>query len=190
MAYETVWAEDPSKLNKIEMMKLEKDGLDVIRTIIERYAKEGYESIPEDELNRFKWAGVYEQKPRDGHFMMRIRIPSGMLTARQARTLAGISLDYGRNLLDVTTRQSFQFHWLRVEHLPDIFNRLEEVGLYSYEACGDCPRAIVGNPLAGIDPDEMMDTSEIVQQVNDFFVLNRDFSKVEFWVQMRSLMKN
>ncbi len=129
-------------------------------------------------MNRFKWAGVYEQKPRDGHFMMRIRIPSGMLTARQARTLAGISLDYGRNLLDVTTRQSFQFHWLRVEHLPDIFNRLEEVGLYSYEACGDCPRAIVGNPLAGIDPDEMMDTSEIIQQVNDFFVLNRDFSNL------------
>jgi ferredoxin-nitrite reductase len=71
-----------------------------------------------------------------------------------------------------------QYHWLRVEHLPDIFKRLEEVGLYSYEACGDCPRTIVGNPLAGIDKDELIDTIDIVEQVNDFFLMNRDFSNL------------
>ncbi|BBH21792.1 ferredoxin--nitrite reductase [Paenibacillus baekrokdamisoli] len=178
MAYEAIWANEPSKLNAAEFMKMEKDGLDVIRTIIETYSVEGYESIPADELNRFKWAGVYQQKPNDGHFMMRIRIPSGMLTAAQARALADISTNYGRNLMDVTTRQSIQFHWLRVEQLPDIFKRLDAVGLYSFEACGDCPRAIVGNPLAGIDKYELFDTTEIVQQVSDFFVMNRDFSNL------------
>ncbi|WP_139487877.1 nitrite/sulfite reductase [Brevibacillus dissolubilis] len=178
MSYEAIWAADPSKLHKVELQKLEKDGLDIIRTIIEKYSKEGYGSIPEDEMNRFKWAGVYEQKPKDGHFMMRIRIPSGILTSRQARALGEISQLYGENLMDITTRQSIQFHWLDVENIPDIFNRLEEVGLYSFEACGDCPRAIVGNPLAGIDPDELIDTTEIVKQVNDFFVLNRDFSNL------------
>lgn len=178
MAYQQIWAEEPSKLNKMELLKLEKDGLDVIRTIIEKYSAEGYASIPEDELNRFKWAGVYEQKPKDGHFMMRVRINSGVLTAAQARVLAGIAKDYGRNLADITTRQAIQFHWLRVENFPDIFKRLESVGLYSFESCGDCPRTIVGNPLAGIDPNELLDTSEIVDQVNEFFLLNRDFSNL------------
>lgn len=178
MAYQPIWAENPSKLNKVELIKLEKDGLDVIRSIIENYAAGGYESIPEEDLNRFKWAGVYEQKPKDGHFMMRVRINGGILNSSQARVLAGIAKDYGRDLMDITTRQAIQFHWLRVEHLPDIFKRLESVGLYSFEACGDCPRTIVGNPLAGIDPNELLDTTELVNQVNDFFLLNRDFSNL------------
>jgi Sulfite reductase, beta subunit (hemoprotein) len=178
MAYEAVWMKDPSKLNKFEFVKHQKDGLDVIRTIIEEYAKKGYESIDPDDMNRFKWAGVYEQKPKDGHFMMRIRINSGIMTSAQARALASIGRDYGRGLMDVTTRQAIQFHWLRVENLPDIFNRLEAVGLYSYEACGDCPRTIVGNPLAGIDKNELMDTTQLVNEVNDFFLLNRDFSNL------------
>jgi len=174
-----IWAQDPSKLNKMEFLKLEKDGLDVIRTIIEKYALEGYASIPEDELNRFKWAGVYEQRPKGGgHFMMRVRINSGVLTTQQARALASIAQDYGRDLIDVTTRQAIQYHWLTVEQLPDIFKRLEEVGLYSYEACGDCPRTIVGNPLAGIDPDELMDTTDLVNEINDYFLMNREFSNL------------
>ncbi|MFC5650495.1 nitrite/sulfite reductase [Paenibacillus solisilvae] len=178
MAYEAVWMKDPSKLNKFEFVKAEKDGLDVIRTIIDKYSNEGYDSIPEDDMNRFKWAGVYEQKPRDGHFMMRIRINTGIITTAQARAIASIGRDYGRDLIDVTTRQAIQYHWLRVENLPDIFNRLEAVGLYSYEACGDCPRTIVGNPLAGIDTDELMDTRAIVEEVNDFFLMNRDYSNL------------
>ncbi len=178
MSYEAVWAKDVTKLNKVEISKLEKDGLDIIKTIVEQYAHEGYDAITSDDMNRFKWAGVYEQKPRDGHFMMRVRINTGIMTSIQARALAEIARDYGRDLIDITTRQAIQFHWLRVENLPDIFNRLKEVGLYSYEACGDCPRAIVGNPLAGIDKDELMDTSFIVNEVNDFLLMNRDFSNL------------
>lgn len=178
MAYEPIWTAGPEKLNKFEFVKLEKDGLDVIRTIIEEYAVKGYDSIPADDMDRFKWAGVYQQKPKDGHFMMRVRINTGIMTTRQARALADIARLYGRDLVDVTTRQAIQFHWLRVEHLPDIFKRLEEVGLYSFEACGDCPRTIVGNPLAGIDKDELIDTTEIVEEVNQFFLLNRDFSNL------------
>ncbi|MCT2195552.1 nitrite/sulfite reductase [Paenibacillus sp. p3-SID1389] len=178
MAYEPIWTKEPEKLNKFEFVKLEKDGLDVIRTIIEEYAVKGYDSIPADDMDRFKWAGVYQQKPKDGHFMMRVRINTGIMTTKQARALAEISRLYGRNLVDVTTRQAIQFHWLRVENLPDIFERLDKVGLYSFEACGDCPRTIVGNPLAGIDKDELIDTTEIVEEVNRFFLLNRDFSNL------------
>ncbi|MGG3453199.1 nitrite/sulfite reductase [Paenibacillus rhizolycopersici] len=178
MAYEPIWTAEPEKLNKFEFVKLEKDGLDVIRTIIEEYAVKGFDSIPADDMDRFKWAGVYQQKPKDGHFMMRVRINTGIMTTAQARALTDIARLYGRDLVDVTTRQAIQFHWLRVEHLPDIFKRLDEVGLYSYEACGDCPRTIVGNPLAGIDKDELIDTTEIVEEVNRFFLLNRDFSNL------------
>jgi ferredoxin-nitrite reductase len=178
MAYEAIWAKDPN-INKFEFVKLQTDGLDVIRKIIEKYAHTGYASIPEDDLTLFKWAGVYEQKPKgDGFFMMRVRINSGIMTTAQVRAMAAIARDYGRGVVDVTTRQAIQFHWLTVEQLPDIFNRLEQVGLYSYEACGDCPRTIVGNPLAGIDPDELMDTTDLVNEVNDFFLMNRDYSNL------------
>lgn len=178
MAYEPLWMEAPDKLAKFEFIKLQKDGLDIIRTIIEKYALEGFDTIPADELDLFKWAGVYQQKPRDGHFMMRVRINTGIMTTEQARAIAEIASLYGRKLVDVTTRQAVQFHWLTVENLPDIFKRLEAVSLYSFEACGDCPRTIVGNPLAGIDRNELFDTAEIVEQLNDFFMLNRDFSNL------------
>lgn len=178
MAYEPFWSADPDKLSKFEFVKLQKDGLDIIRTIIEKYALEGFDSIPADELDLFKWAGVYQQKPRTGHFMMRVRINTGIMSSDQARALAEIARLYGRGLIDVTTRQAIQFHWLTVEDFPDIFSRLEAASLYSFEACGDCPRTIVGNPLAGIDKDELFDTTDLVEQMNDFFMLNRDFSNL------------
>lgn len=179
MAYEAVWMNrDPSKLNKFEFHKMEKDGLDIIRDIVEKYSKEGFASIPQEDFNLFKWAGVYQQKPNNGHFMMRIRIPGGVLTSAQARELAAIGRDYGRNLIDVTTRQAIQYHWLEIEHMPDIFKRLESVGMSSFEACGDCPRTIVGNPLAGIDPNELFDTTPWVNELENFFLGNRDFSNL------------
>lgn len=177
MSYEAIWSND-QKLNEVEIIKLEKDGLDVIETIIDKYSKEGYASITPDDMNRFKWAGVYEQKPREGYFMMRVRINSGIMTSEQARVLAGIAKDYGRGIANVSTRAAIQFHWVQVEDLPSIYERLKVCGLSSFEACGDCPRTIVGNPLAGIDKDELMDTTDLVEEVNNFFLLNKDFSNL------------
>lgn len=177
MSYETIWTKN-QKLNEVEYIKLEKDGLDVIETIVKKYSKEGYASITSEDMNRFKWAGVYEQKPKEGYFMMRVRINSGIMNSEQAKALAEIAKDYGRGIANVTTRGAVQFHWVQVKDLPIIFKKLEECGLSSFEACGDCPRTIVGNPLAGIDKDELIDTTEIVEQVNNFFLLNKDFSNL------------
>ncbi|WP_297422028.1 nitrite/sulfite reductase [Clostridium sp.] len=177
MAYEAIWSKD-QKLNDVEHIKLLKDGLDVIQTIIDNYSKEGYDSITSEDMNRFKWAGVYEQKPKEGYFMMRVRINSGIMSSEQAKVLASISKDYGRGVANVTTRGAVQFHWVQVKDLPVIFEKLKACGLSSFEACGDCPRTIVGNPLAGIDKDELIDTSEIIEQVNNFFLLNKDFSNL------------
>ncbi|OOM77845.1 ferredoxin--nitrite reductase [Clostridium sp. BL-8] len=177
MSYEVFWSKD-EKLNEVEHIKLEKDGLDVIKTIVEKYSKEGYSSITPEDMNRFKWAGVYEQKPREGYFMMRVRINSGIMSSEHSKVLAEIAKDYGRGIANVTTRGAVQFHWVQVKDLPVIFKKLEEYGLSSFEACGDCPRTIVGNPLAGVDKDELIDTTEIIEEVNNFFLLNKDFSNL------------
>jgi len=175
MSYNINVDKKENKLNSIEIMKIEKDGLDVINTILDKYSSKGYDSITKDDMDRFKWAGVYQQRPRDGHFMLRVR-NTGILNLEQIRTLAKISKDYGRGLINITTRGALQFHWICIENLPDIFNRLKVVNLSSVEACGDCTRTIVGNPLAGIDKNELMDTTQLINNLNEFFLYNRDFS--------------
>ena len=112
------------KLNKTEQWKLEKDGLTILEDI-PNYAKNGFSSIPKEEWDKFKWAGLYLQRPKeDGYFMMRVNVPSGILTYDQARELAAICKEYGRDVYDITTRQAIQFHWLKIEQIPDIFKRL------------------------------------------------------------------
>ncbi|MFS0781176.1 nitrite/sulfite reductase [Bacillus sp. 1P06AnD] len=177
MGYIKHWA-DNEKLNKSELMKLDKDGLKILGDI-PYYAANGFSSIPRDQWDLFKWAGLYLQRPKeDGYFMMRVNVPSGILDNRQLEALAGIARDYGRGVFDITTRQAIQFHWLEIEQIPDIFSRLEAVGLSSAGACGDITRTIVGNPIAGIDPDELFDTSQIVKEVYDYFQRNEDFSNL------------
>ncbi|MCX2826424.1 ferredoxin--nitrite reductase [Bacillus pseudomycoides] len=177
MSYDKVWANN-EKLNATEKKKLEKDGLEIFKAI-PYYAENGFDSIPKEEWDSFKWAGLYLQRPKEaGYFMMRVNIPSGILTNEQVEVLASIAEDYGRDVLDITTRQAIQFHWLEIGQIPDIFNRLEKVGLSSAGACGDITRNIIGNPLAGIDGDELFDTAPIVKEVYDFFQHNEEFSNL------------
>jgi len=185
------WAGN-EKLNKTEQAKLEKDGLRILDDIPE-YAKNGFASIPQEQWDLFKWAGLYLQRPKEaGYFMMRVNVPSGILTKPQVEALAAIARDYGRGVFDITTRQAVQFHWLEIEQIPDIFKRLEAVGLSSTGACGDITRTIVGNPIAGLDPDELFDTTAIVKEVYDFFQHNEDFSNLprKYKVSISANLKN
>ncbi|MEH7081001.1 nitrite/sulfite reductase, partial [Bacillus velezensis] len=126
MSTEKVWKDNP-KLNETEKKKLVKDGLKIYDDI-PFYAKNGFESIPKDQWDLFKWAGCYLQKPKEaGYFMMRVNVPSGILTHDQLVVLAEIARDYGRDVYDITTRQAIQFHWLTIEQIPDILSRLEKV---------------------------------------------------------------
>ncbi|SDW96929.1 ferredoxin-nitrite reductase [Marininema mesophilum] len=177
MAYVKKWVNE-EKLNDTEKEKLEYDGLEILKDI-PRYAEGGFDSIPKERWPMFKWAGLYLQKPKeDGYFMMRVNVPSGVLNYEQTVALAHIARDYGRDVFDITTRQAVQFHWLRIEEIPDIFQRLEKVGLSSTGACGDITRNIMGNPLAGLDPHETLDTRPIVEEVYRFFQNNEDFSNL------------
>src|SRR5499427_3948852 len=148
-------------LNAAERFKKDDDGLNVRHRILTRYAHQGFDSIdPQDLRGRFRWWGLYTQRRpgiEDSFFMMRVRIPGGQLSAEQLRTVASIGKEYGRDLADITDRQNVQFHWIRIEDVPQIWDRLEGVGLSSLQACGDVPRNILGCPVAGICADEIID---------------------------------
>src|ERR1043166_6419621 len=112
----------------VEAIKKEKDGLDVWPDIL-RYAETGFDTITPEDFTRMRWYGIYQQQPNVGHFMMRVKIPSGDLSSAQMRAVAEVARDYGRSIADITTRQNFQFHWLTIENIPRAIARLREAGL-------------------------------------------------------------
>lgn len=161
-----------------EIQKMEKDAMDVIQDLY-RYAETGVQTITDDEFMRLKWYGVYRQKPKeDGYFMMRLKIPGGQYNSAQLATIAGIVDDYGHGFCDITTRQTYQMHWLRVEQFPDIFKRLAEVGMTTSGACGDVTRNVVGCPVAGIDTEEIIDATPQLLAVSQHLTDNREFSNL------------
>ena len=161
-----------------EALKVAKDGIDVIHDIY-RYAKLGFKAIPEDDFDRFKWYGVYRQRPKDsGYFMLRTKIPGGQLNSAQLAVMAGIADDFGHGFGDITTRQTFQFHWLQIEDFPEVFDRLNKVGMTTSGACGDDTRNVAGCPIAGIDKDEIIDATTVLHDVNRHLTDNREFSNL------------
>jgi sulfite reductase beta subunit-like hemoprotein len=159
----------------VESIKKAKDGLDVWPDLL-RYAKEGYTSIPPDDFIRMRWYGIYQQQPNVGHFMLRVKIPHGDMSAEQMRVVAEIARDHARGIADITTRQNFQYHWLTVEDLPVVIEKLAAAGLTTTGACGDITRNICGCPVSGIDPHEIYDTRQIVRDVTNYFLGNKEFS--------------
>ena len=166
----------PAKLNKMERIKKEKNPFEVWEDI-ERYAVTGFDSIEPDDFDRFKWYGLYTQRPQqDGYFMLRIKIPNGDLTSRQLKIIAELSEKYGQGLADITDRQNIQLHWLRIEHIPLIEQALDDIGLGLKGACGDTVRNIIGSPLAGYAQDELIDTWPIVEAANAALTGKEEFS--------------
>lgn len=175
---EQVWAKDTTKLNHVEFVKLEKDGLESAQDV-KGYGNKQFTDLTADDIERLKWLGLYMQSPKtDGYFMLRVKVPGGLINSRQLRVIAGIAKDFGRGIVDITTRQALQFHWLTVNKLPEILERLAQEGLTTIGAAGDCPRNVMGHALAGIDADEVIDTVPLVEELNAFFQSNREFSNL------------
>ena len=166
--------------NPAEQAKREDDGLNVRARIEGVYARSGFQSIwPSDLRSRFRWHGLYTQRPEtDGYFMLRIRIPGGQLTTEQTDVIGSISHTFGRDVADVTDRQNVQLHWIRIEDMPEIWSQLESVGLSTTEACGDTPRNILGCPVAGIDSSEIVDASKVLLEANERLVGDPEFSNL------------
>ena len=165
------------RMNKVELIKQEKDGLDVWEDVL-RYAETGFDTISEDDFVRMRWYGIYQQIPKAGHFMMRIKIPGGIVSTEQLRTIAAITNQYARGITDVTTRQTFQWHWLTIHDFPDIVARLNAVGITTQGACGDIARNVVTCPVAGLHPLELFDARPTVREIHEFFINNKEFSNL------------
>ncbi|MGH8940649.1 MAG: nitrite/sulfite reductase, partial [Actinomycetes bacterium] len=178
-----------------ERVKRDDDGLNVRARIENVYAHRGFASIdPADLRGRFRWWGLYTQrKPGidggktavldpheldDEYFMLRVRIDGGQLSIEQLRTIADVAQEFARDTADVTDRQNIQLHWIRVEDVPEIWRRLEAVGLSTTEACGDTPRVILGSPVAGIAADEIVDGTPAIDEIHERFIGAPEFSNL------------
>ncbi len=172
-----------TKAERIERIKREKDGLEVIADIY-RYAQSGEPIDPED-IDRFKWYGLYTQnrnlqsaEDETQYYMLRVKLEGGYLSTNQVEILGDISVKFARQSGDLTTRQDIQFHWLKIEDLPEIFETLTKAGLSILEASGDCPRNIVSCPVNGVDHAQIDDVRDVVVALNNLYRGNPDFSNL------------
>lgn len=163
--------------NRNEQWKKEKDGLAIL-TELEQLAEKDFSELDPGDVERLKWAGIYAQRPRDGHFLVRVKLPSGTLSSAQAEVLADLAHVYGKDEVQITIRQAVQIHNITLRDAVAIRQALAAAGLSSVEACGDVPRTILGNPLMGVDPEELLDTTQLVEETYRFFLGNRDFSNL------------
>ncbi|MGO9926629.1 MAG: nitrite/sulfite reductase [Mycobacterium sp.] len=184
---------DREPLNANEEFKQAGAPLDVRERIENVYAKAGFDSIEKTDLRgRFRWWGLYTQREQgyDGtftgdenaelleakYFMMRVRCDGGALSTAALRTLGQISIEFARDTADISDRQNLQVHWIEVEKVPEIWRRLAGVGLQTAEACGDCPRVILGSPLAGESLDEVLDPTWAIDEIVRRYIGKPDFA--------------
>ena len=182
-------------LNANEQAKKDDNPLNVRNRIINIYANTGFDGIDKSDLRgRFRWMGLYTQREQgyDGtwtgddnidlleakYFMMRIRTDGGELSVDQVRTIAGISTEFARDTADISDRQNIQLHWVEIENVPEIWRRLDAVGLQTTEACGDCPRGMLGSPLAGLSVDEVLDATPALAEIKRRYIGNPEYSNL------------
>lgn len=182
-------------LNPNEQVKKDDNPLNVRARIENIYSKQGFDSIDKQDLRgRMRWWGLYTQRAQgydgtwtgdenidileDTHFMMRVRCDAGALTVAQLRTLGEISTEFARDTADLSDRENVQYHWIRIEDVPTIWQRLEAVGLHTTEACGDCPRVVLGSPLAGESFDEVLDPTPAIDEIVRRFIGDPQYSNL------------
>lgn len=179
-----------TELSQQERWKLERHPLDVAEAIRERYSRLGPDSIAKvpGEVERLKWVGLYPQRQGGDAFMLRVKVPGGRLSATQARRIGELAGElahgpephpiWGDRYCDITTRQTVQLHWLRIGDIPQVWDRLAEVGLTTVQACGDSARNVSCCPVAGIDADEAFDASPVAQAISALFTGNREYANL------------
>jgi ferredoxin-nitrite reductase len=177
------------RLNKVEKIKLERHPLEVRQAIIDTYSKDlaAMDEVP-GEVERLKWVGIYPQKQGGDAFMMRIKVPGGVLKPEQARFIGKIAADFangpipnphfGNNFLDLTTRQDVQMHWIKMGDVPEIWRRLEEVGVTTVQACGDSARNVLCCPVSGLGREEAIDAYPVAQAISNYFTGNREYANL------------
>ncbi|HYT29355.1 MAG TPA: nitrite/sulfite reductase, partial [Actinomycetota bacterium] len=170
---EPTW-EQVLERNSIERLKQEKPPVGIVDEI-DRLAATHYLDIPEEDMVRLKWYGLYHDKPKVGSYLLRIKVPGGLLSPDALEAIGAIANDYGEGYSELSTRQNVQLHFIRLTQVPDIFERLRGVGLTTAGACGDAVRNITGCPLSGLLADEAFDARPVLAEAAAFFYGNPDY---------------
>jgi ferredoxin-nitrite reductase len=178
------------ELNPTEQLKLQRHPFEVAQAVIDTYSKQGAASINAvpGEMERMKWVGMYPQRQGGDAFMMRIKVPGGIMTSAQVREV-GVAADafaegpddspvFGNRYADLTTRQDIQLHWIRIADVPRIWQRFWEVGLTTVQACGDSARNVCSCPVSGIDAGELVHAFPVAQAISAFFTGNREYANL------------
>src|ERR687886_422562 len=178
------------RLNKVEKIKLERHPLEVRDAVVETYSKRGIQALNEvpGEYERLKWVGIYPQSQGGNAFMLRIKVPGGVLAPEQAQVIGQIAVDFangpipnphfGNNFLDLTTRQDVQMHWIKMGDVPEIWRRLEEVGVTTVQACGDSARNVLCCPVSGLGREEAIDAYPVARAISGYFTGNREYANL------------
>jgi nitrite reductase (NADH) large subunit len=164
--------------NKVEVMKEEQNGLDVLPRLLTLADGDRWRDLTEDDKQRAKWHGLFFRKPTPGNFMMRLRLQAGRTNSRQLRVIADLSDEFGKGFCDLTTRQQIQLRWFTLANVPEIWRRLEEVGLHSRQTGMDNVRGVVGCAAAGLTPHELFDATPTLQAFDAMIVNNREFTNL------------
>jgi len=180
------------KKNKIEVMKDAKDGLDSLPDILRLAPANNWRELREEDKQRAKWHGLFFRTPTPGHFMLRLRLEAGQTNARQLRVIADLSDQYGKGFCDLTTRQQIQLRWFTLADVPDIWRRLEEVGLHSKQTGMDNVRGVCGCSVAGLTPHELLDARPVIHELDRLLLGNKDFSNLprKFNVTITGCLEN
>ncbi len=165
------------KRNPVERIKRDKAPLG-IRDELPALIAAGYEAVPEEDIVRLQWWGLYHDKPKIGTFMLRVKLPAGFVEPAKLRAIGEVSNRYGRGVGELATRQNVQLHHLALDSLPEVFAHLDAAGITTAGGCGDTVRNITGSPVQGIDPLELFDCTDVIQEAADFFYGNPDFSNL------------
>ncbi|HEX3333168.1 MAG TPA: hypothetical protein VHS57_02445 [Acidimicrobiales bacterium] len=171
-------------------MKLARHPFEVAQAVIDTYSKQGPDSINKvpGEQERLKWVGLYPQRQGGDAFMLRIKVPGGVMTSAQVREV-GVAADafaegpddspiFGNRYADLTTRQDIQLHWIRIADVPRIWQRFWEVGLTTVQACGDSARNVCSCPVSGIDEKEVVEAYPVAKAISAYFTGNREYANL------------
>jgi ferredoxin-nitrite reductase len=180
------------KANKVEAVKLAKDGLDCLDDILGQAQTGNWAEMTEEDKHRFKWYGLFFRKQTPGHFMLRLRATCGFMNSQQFRVIADLSDQYGKGFCDLTTRQQVQLRWFTLADVPEMWDRLAAVGLSSQQTGMDNVRGVCGCPVSGLTPHELFDAAPVGQDFTRKLLGNKSFTNLprKFNVTITGCLEN
>ncbi len=154
--------------------------------------QDGWKALSEREIEGLKGAGVFFRRQTPGNFMMRLRMSNGLSNAAQFRALATLSEEFGKGFVDITTRQQIQLRWFHIKHVPEMWRRLEQVGLVSLQTGLNNIRGVTGCPAAGLTPNELFDASAVTRHYTETFIRNPEYTNLprKFKVTISACLDN